>query len=135
MTSTPNGGEDQPSGGTYPAPAPPEPTGYTAPPPGYTALGSHPVHGVKQTETMAIVALVLSLMGPASCGMSSLAGAILGRIALRKIREYPDHLEGEGLAKAAVIVGWIMFGVFVLVALAYVALIVFMVVMGIEHPH
>lgn len=89
----------------------------------------------KQTEPMAIVSLVLALMGPATCAMSSLAGAILGRYALRKIREHPEQLEGEGLAKAGVIVGWVMFGLMALIILAYIGFIVFAVYMGITHPH
>jgi hypothetical protein len=94
------------------------------PPPGYyyTPFPSPPC---RQTETLAIVSLVLSVMGGATCGLSSLVGAIMGQFALRKIRENPDTLDGEGLAKGGIIVGWVFFGVCTLLVVGYIAFLVF----------
>lgn len=120
---------------TYPPQAPPEPVGYAVPVAGQPMRGHYPMQGYRQTEPMAIVALALAVLGPATCGTSSLAGAILGHVALRKVRQNPEHLDGEGLAKAGMIIGWVMFGLFVLLILAYIAVMVFVITQGVKHGH
>ena len=109
--------------GTPPAPAPYPPAGYPPPQPGYGY--PQPGYGYpppQQTNSMAIVALVLSLIGVGSC-ITAPIGAIMGHVALRQIRERGES--GEGMAKAAIIVGWILTGLLVLAIGAYVLLIVF----------
>lgn len=129
--TTPHNGENEPPNPSYPLPAPPEQSGHQAPPPGYAPYGYYPSHHpIKQTETMAIVSLVLSVLGFATCGVSALVGAIMGRIALTKIRANPDVLEGEGLAKSGMIVGWVLFGMHVVGVLAYIGFIIFAISMG-----
>ncbi len=92
--------------------------GHVTPPPGYPQ--GYPVpQQPRQTETTAIVSLVLSVLGTATCGASALAGAIVGRVALRKIRAHPEVLDGEGIAKGGLIVGWIIFGLAALVWVGY----------------
>lgn len=94
--------------------------GYGYPQPGYPGYG-YPAPAAK-TNSMALVALILSLVGVASC-ITAPVGAILGHIARRQIRETGEG--GEGMAKAAIIVGWILTGLLVLVVLGYIAIIAF----------
>ncbi|MEV6689942.1 DUF4190 domain-containing protein [Micromonospora sp. NPDC051196] len=110
--------------GTPQPPAPYPPAGYPPPPqPGY----GYPQQGYgypppQQTNSLAIVALVLSLIGIGSC-ITAPIGAIMGHVAMRQIRERGES--GEGMAKAAIIVGWILTGLLVLAIGVYVLLIVF----------
>jgi hypothetical protein len=99
---------------------------YATPTPGYPAP-SYPGYGapvVPKTNGMAIAALVLSLVGVASC-ITAPVGAILGHVARKQIRQSGES--GEGMALAAIIVGWILTGLLVLVILVYVVVIVFAV--------
>ncbi|GIJ38216.1 DUF4190 domain-containing protein [Micromonospora andamanensis] len=88
---------------------PPAPPGYGYPPPGYG-------YPQQKTNSMAIVALVLSLIGVGSC-ITAPIGAIMGHVAMRQIRETGES--GEGMAKAAIIVGWILTGLLALVIIGY----------------
>lgn len=112
----------------YPMPGQP-PAGYPTPgqpPAGYPATGypAYPYPAARRTNSLALAALVLSLVGIASC-LTAPVGAILGHVARKQIRETGE--DGEGMAKAAIIVGWILTGLMVLGILAYVAVIVFAV--------
>ncbi|MFV2103343.1 DUF4190 domain-containing protein [Micromonospora sp. LOL_024] len=101
-----------PPAGYPPAPPPgypPAPPGYGYPPPGYG-------YPQQKTNSMAIVALVLSLIGIGSC-ITAPVGAIIGHVAMRQIRETGEG--GEGMAKAAIIVGWILTGLLALVIIGY----------------
>ncbi|MFG3709734.1 DUF4190 domain-containing protein [Micromonospora sp. NPDC047730] len=94
------------------------PAGYP-PPPAYPAYG----YGAPQrTNGMAIAALVLSLVGFASC-ITAPVGAILGHVAAKQIQQTGEG--GEGMAKAAIIIGWILTGLIVLGILFYVGIIIF----------
>ncbi|MEU6023328.1 DUF4190 domain-containing protein [Micromonospora sp. NPDC047134] len=105
-----------------PAPAPYPPAGY----PGQPEYGyPQPGYGYpppRPTNSMAIVALVLALLGIGSC-ITAPIGAIMGHVAMRQIRETGEG--GEGMAKAAIIVGWILTGLIVLAIGAYAVLIAF----------
>jgi hypothetical protein len=72
-----------------------------------TAAAAVPA-GVPQrtTNTMAVVAMILSLGSLAVCGLTAPVGAIMGHVAQSQIRRRND--DGAGLALTAVIVGWIM---------------------------
>jgi hypothetical protein len=86
----------------YPPPGqqyPGAPPGYGAPPPGGT------------TNTMAIISLVLSLAG-LLVGITAPVGAVLGHVARKQIRERGE--QGDGMALAGIIVGWILTGFMVL---------------------
>ncbi|MFU8852993.1 DUF4190 domain-containing protein [Micromonospora sp. SL1-18] len=115
-----------PAAGPYAAPGyPPAGDPYAAPSyqaPGYPAPG-YPGYGAPsaKTNTMAIVALVLALVGFASC-ITAPIGAILGHVARKQIRETGE--QGEGMAKAAIIVGWILTGLLVLLIAVYVVVII-----------
>ena len=60
---------------------------------------------------MAIVALILSLVG-FIIGISAPVGAVLGHIARKQIRETGE--DGDGMALAAIIIGWILTGFLVI---------------------
>ncbi|WP_446212530.1 DUF4190 domain-containing protein [Micromonospora sp. IBSANI012] len=89
---------------------------------GYPAA-AYPAYGqpVAKTNSMAIAALVLSLVGFASC-ITAPVGAILGHVAMKQIRQTGEG--GEGMAKAAIIVGWILTGLLMLLLAFYVVVIV-----------
>ena len=83
-----------------------------------------PVAAAPPTNGMAIASLVCSLAGLATCGLTSIVGAILGHVARRQIRERGEA--GDGLALAGIISGWIIFG---LAALGIAAYIVFAIIL------
>jgi len=115
----------------YPAPAYPAPydaSGYAA---GYGTAGygggyAYPVAAQKRTNPMAIASMTTSIVGLPllmcyGLGLPvSIVGAILGHIAKRQIRERDE--QGEGMALAGIIMGWIGTG---LAVLGVGALIVF----------
>ncbi len=118
-------------GATTPTAESAEP-GYAPLPPAHYPYGN-PLPWRPQMEPMAVVALVMAVMGPATCGLSALAGGIIGQTALRKIRDHHGQLEGEGLAKAGMIVGYVVTGLMALFVLAYVGFIVYAVVSNVHH--
>jgi hypothetical protein len=67
------------------------------------------------TNTLAIIALVLSLVGV------SLGGVICGHIALSQIRRTGEA--GHGLALAGVIIGYVFLGLTVLFVIGYIVVI------------
>jgi len=107
----------QPTQMAYPAPSygtpasPPGPPGY-----GYTA---YPYPAPAPTNGLAIAALVCALAGLA-VGISAPVGAILGHIARRQIRERGE--QGDGMALAGIIVGWILTGIMAACCIGYIGL-------------
>ncbi|MGH3680125.1 MAG: DUF4190 domain-containing protein [Natronosporangium sp.] len=105
--------------GGYPqtpyGPPPAAPPGYGYPPP-YAYPPAAPTNG------MAIASLVCSLAGLA-VGISAPVGAILGHVARRQIRERGE--QGDGMALAGIIVGWVITGLLVLCCGIYVTVIGF----------
>jgi Domain of unknown function (DUF4190) len=95
---------------TYQAPAYAAPYPYMAPP-------------QKSTNGMAIAALVVSCVGVLGLcayglgGWIGAIGAILGHVGRRQIRERSQN--GDGMALAGIIVGWIATGLFVLAGIAW----------------
>lgn len=102
---------DQAAAAPYPPVGypPAQPHGYPPVPPGYG-------YPQPKTNAMAIAALVLALLGVSSC-ITAPIGAIMGHAAMRQIRETGEG--GEGMAKAAIIVGWILTGLVTLAIIAY----------------
>jgi hypothetical protein len=70
---------------------PPPPPGHAPPPPG-------------RTNPLALAAFILALTS-LSCGITAPVGAILGHVARSQIRQRGES--GAGMAKAAIIIGWI----------------------------
>lgn len=110
--------------------APAHPGGYATPgypAPGYPAPGYPPAYGYPaptRTNSLALAALILSVVGVTTC-ITAPVGAILGHVARGQIRERGE--EGDGMAKAAIIVGWILTGLMLLAIVAYILIIVFAV--------
>ena len=98
----PPGGYPPPSG--YPAPAGAYPPGGPVYP-GYAGTG-------RRTNGLAIAAFICSLAGFVTL-ISAPVGAVLGHIAKRQIAQTGE--EGAGFAQAAIIVGWAITGVVLLV--------------------
>ena len=74
------------------------------------------------TNTNAIVSLVLGILSFFGCScLTGIPAIIFGNMALKDIRATGQ--EGEGLAKAGLILGWISVGLAVLVILFYAAII------------
>ena len=105
---------DQPA--APPPPAPGDRPG-DGPPPSYGSPGYPPPGYGRQTNTMAILALVMAfVVAP--------AGLVLGVIARKQIQRTGE--DGDGLALAGIIIGGIVTAIFVLViVLALVALVAF----------
>ena len=76
------------------APRPPLPS-----PPG-AGVQSLPV----PTSGMAISSLILGILGPVTCGLSAIAGLVLGLISMSTIGKRPGAIRGRGIALAGVIV-------------------------------
>ncbi|MDG4807727.1 DUF4190 domain-containing protein [Micromonospora sp. WMMD1120] len=100
----------------------------TQPVPGYAPPGyppQYPGYGHPQppkTNGLAIAAFVLALIGFTSC-VTAPIGAILGHVAQKQIRLSGEG--GAGMAKAAIIVGWILTGFLVLAIAFYVVAIIY----------
>jgi hypothetical protein len=85
--------------------------------PGYPGYPAPP----RRTNGLAIAALICSLGGFVT-GISAPVGAVLGHMAIKQIEQTGE--EGAGLAKAAIIVGWIITGVIVLACCAGAILLI-----------
>lgn len=110
--------------GSGAGPYPPAGPGAAAP---YPAYGYPPVAASAPTNSLALTAMVLSLVGFATC-LTAPVGAILGHVARRQLRERGES--GEGMAKTAIIVGWALTAIGLLVIAGYVIFIVW----AINHP-
>ncbi len=111
----------------YPPPAAPYPPvaqGYPGMPPmpGMMPMGYAPV---PKTNGLAIASLVCSLLGLATCAATSILGVIFGHLAKSQIKQSGE--EGEGMALAGMIVGYIGLAIFALIALFYFGLIALIV--------
>lgn len=91
---------------------PPPPPGVPGYPPGY----HYPPQ--RGTNTMAILALVLSLV-------FAPVGIILGHLARKQIRETGE--DGDGLALAGMIIGYVLTGLGLLLCVGYVLFFVIIV--------
>ncbi len=88
--------------------------------------GPHPRYVAPEPSGKAIAALILTLVGPFTCFLLTIAGLILGHGALGEIRRSRGALTGEGLATAAVIIGWLTVGLIVLPLLLFLLLLLFL---------
>jgi hypothetical protein len=102
------------------------PAGYQAyPPPPYGYGYAMPV--AAPTNPLAITSLVLSCVG-VMMGITAPIGAILGHVARRQIRQQGG--QGDGLALAGIITGWIATGLWVLLITVQVILFATLVSMS-----
>lgn len=103
-----------------PAPGPPQPV-----------YGYAPMMPRRETNSMAVASLVLSLCG-ILCYFPAIGGVITGHIARKQIKQDPQRYEGEGLALAGLIVGWILTGLMLVGLLFYILVIVVAVGAGVS---
>ncbi|MET9232523.1 DUF4190 domain-containing protein [Lentzea sp. NPDC003310] len=73
-------------------------------------------------QTNAILALVLSLVGLATCGATAIVGVIFGHIAMGKIKRGEE--DGHGMALAGIIIGYVVIVGYLLLAALYIFAIV-----------
>lgn len=96
--------------------------------PGQPMYGQQPMYGgygypppQPKSQTNAILALVLSLIGFATCGVTAIVGVIFGHIAMGRIKRGEE--DGRGMALAGVIIGyvviagWILYAAVILIAI------------------
>ena len=93
-----------------PPPVYPQPAGFPSGYPGYQP--SDPYRKPLGTNGKAIAALVTALAGLVFCGLPSIAGLILGIIAMRECRRTGQ--DGYGLALAGTIIGGLVVAMLVL---------------------
>jgi hypothetical protein len=125
--STPPWGEQPAEQG--PPPPPPSPYGQQQPPGSpYQPYGAPPApygsfQPTQQTNGLAIGSLIVSIASVVfCCGLPGIAGAIMGHIARKQIREQGQA--GDGLALGGIIVGWAAFGLALAAVIFYVVVIV-----------
>ena len=87
--------------------------------------GQQPMYGYgypvpPKSQTNAIVSLVLSVVGFATCGVTSIVGVIFGHIAMGKIKRGEE--DGYGMALAGIIVGYVVIVGYLLFVLFYIGL-------------
>jgi hypothetical protein len=99
---------------------PPE-TPPTAPPPQLPYGSPYAYPPARPTNGLAIGSLVTSIAAFFVCGSIGIAGAIMGHMARRQLRERNE--DGDGLALAGIIIGWIGFALSLVMILALVAFI------------
>jgi len=63
----------------------------------------------RQTSAMAVVSLIMGILGWTALPLiGSIAAIITGHLARAEIRRRPLELEGDGMALAGLILGWIV---------------------------
>ncbi|MDI1460048.1 DUF4190 domain-containing protein [Catellatospora sp. KI3] len=83
-------------------------------------VGAQPGYPVARPQnTMALVAMILAIAG-LLIPITAPIGAILGHMAIKQVRQTGE--EGEGMAKAGIIVGWIITGLWTLGCLCGIGL-------------
>ncbi|QDA56335.1 DUF4190 domain-containing protein [Thermomonas aquatica] len=74
---------------------------------------------LRQTSTLAIISLVSGILGWTLLPfLGSIAAVIFGHMARGEIRRQPDRLEGDGLAVAGLVLGYLSIALAVLVVVA-----------------
>ncbi|HEY9253743.1 MAG TPA: DUF4190 domain-containing protein [Stenotrophomonas sp.] len=89
---------------------------------------------VRQTSTLAIVSLVAGILGwfivPV---IGSLTAIITGHMARGEIRRQPERFEGDGLAIAGLVLGWVNVALWILAALAFLLFFGGLAWLGLAH--
>lgn len=78
----------------------------------------------RQTSSTALISLIFGILGwTALPWVGSIVAIITGHLARAEIRRAPDQIDGDGMAIAGLILGWLML---VLSILAFLAIILFL---------
>jgi hypothetical protein len=81
---------------------------------------------IKQTSSLAIISLVSGILGWTMLPMlGSIVAIITGHMARAEIKRNPDTMEGDGMAIAGLVMGWVMIGLCLLLVIAVIVAIVF----------
>ena len=73
----------------------------------------------RQTSTLAIISLIAGILGWSLVPFfGSIAAVICGHMARKEIRQAPDRLEGDGLAIAGLVLGYLSIAMAVLAIIA-----------------
>jgi hypothetical protein len=107
----------------YPAPGYP-PAGY---PPAYPAAG---YYQPRVTNSNATMSLVLAIVGWAVCPIASIFGIVYGRRAQDEIDASGGTQTGEGLAKAGIIISWVVLGIWGLVIVGSAVFLLMAIIIG-----
>lgn len=144
--AAPPPGTPPPSPGTTPPPPTPPPAGaapqpyplapppanvtppYQAAPPGqWQGTTAPPAYGYpmagRPNAPGAVAALVCGLVGIFACPFVGIAGIVMGNKAKKEIRDSGGYYDGEGLATAGLVLGWISIALLVLWAVILVILL------------
>jgi len=105
---------------------PGSPAGYPADPyqPGGYPPGGYPPQFYVQprkNNSLALTSMIVSICGVLMCPLVGVVGAILGHKARKQCRERDE--DGDGMALAGIIIGWISFGFMVAIILLYAVII------------
>jgi hypothetical protein len=95
-----------------------DPYGQQQPPYGQQPMYGYGYPPPPKQQTNAILALVLSLVGFATCGVTAIVGVIFGHIAMGKIKRGEE--EGHGMALAGIIIGYVVIVGYLAVAALYI---------------
>lgn len=120
-------------GGPYAAQSDPYAADPYAAQTGYSAPQHYPAGGgyvqPPPTNTMALLSLIMSLVGIATGGMTSILGIIFGHIGRKQIKRTGEG--GDQMALWGLIVGYVVLGLWILFWVIYVVFIVGVVALGI----
>ncbi len=76
---------------------------------------------VRRTSSLAVVSLVAGLLGwTLAPWIGSIVAIITGHMARSEIKRDPEGVEGDGLAIAGLVLGWLMIALSILVILAVI---------------
>lgn len=93
---------------------------------GYSAPQHYPAGGgyvqPPPTNTMALLSLIMSLVGIATGGMTSILGIIFGHIGRKQIKRTGEG--GDQMALWGLIVGYVVLGLWILFWIVYILIIV-----------
>ncbi len=90
--------------------------------------GGYPAQ--RSTNGLAIAAMILFILGVVSCCAFGIAGAIMGHVAMGQVRERNE--DGEGFAKAGIIIGWASVALWVVVLGIYLLFLGGLVALGLS---
>jgi len=103
----------------YPPPGDPNPY---SPPGGYPPGQYQPqFYAPRKTNSLALTSMIVSICSVALCPLVGIVGAILGHKAKAQIRATGE--DGDGMATAGIIVGWVVFGLFIAFIIVYAIII------------
>lgn len=75
----------------------------------------------RKTNGLALASMITSICSAVMCPLVGIVGAIMGHKARAQVKATGE--EGEGFALAGIIVGWIVFGIFIAIIVIYAVVI------------